>query len=195
MSRLALSDPEFLSFPGIGTLEAFNSDGLRSLAVTLKAPNMKEKTLRYPGHIEKIIVLRESGFFSENEIEVKGVKVRPLDVATKLLFPMWELKEDDEEFTVMKVIVEGKKGSDKRRYTYDLMDRHDTATNVHSMSRVTGYTATTALRMVAKGLFTRKGISPPEFIGQQPTCVEFMLNGLKERGVVYHEKIETMKSV
>lgn len=195
VTRPALSDPEFLSFPGIGTLEAFNSDGLRSLAVTLKAPNMKEKTLRYPGHIEKIIVLRESGFFSENEIEVKGVKVRPLDVATKLLFPMWELKEDDEEFTVMKVIVEGKKGSDKLRYTYDLMDRHDAVTNVHSMSRVTGYTATTALRMVAKGLYTRKGISPPEFIGQEPECVKFMLGGLKERGVVYHEKIETIKSV
>ncbi len=192
VTRPALSDPEFLTFPNIGTLEAFNSDGLRSLARTMKAPNMKEKTLRYPGHIEKITVLRESGFFSDKEIEVKGMKIRPLDVATKLLFPMWELKEGDEEFTVMKVIVEGRKGNERLRYTYDLLDRYDAATKVHSMARTTGYTATTALRMVAKGLFVRKGISPPEFIGQKPACVEFMLSGLKERGVIYHEKIETI---
>ena len=51
----ALSDPELLNFPGIGTLEAFNTDGLRSLAHTVKCPNMKEKTLRYPGHIEKSV--------------------------------------------------------------------------------------------------------------------------------------------
>ena len=191
--RPALSDPELLSFPEIGMLEAFNSDGLRTLAETLHAPNMKEKTLRYPGHIEKIKVLRESGFLSEKEIDVKGIKIRPLDVATKLLFPMWELKDSDEEFTVMKVIIEGTKDNKKLRYTYDLFDRHDTVTNVHSMARATGYTATTVLRMIAKGLFDRKGISPPEYVGQKPECVEFVLNGLKERGVVYKETIETLK--
>ncbi len=190
--RPALSDPEFLSFPEIGTLEAFNSDGLRTLADTLKAPNMKEKTLRYPGHIEKIMVLRESGFFSDKEIDVKGMKIRPIDVVTKLLFPMWELKDGDEEFTVMKVIIEGTKDNKKLRYTYDLFDRHDKATNVHSMARVTGYTATTVLRMLSKGLFDRKGICPPEYIGQKPECVEFVLNGLKERGIIYHQQIETM---
>jgi lysine 6-dehydrogenase len=190
--RPALSDPEFLSFPEIGTLEAFNSDGLRTLADTLKAPNMKEKTLRYPGHIEKIKVLRESGFFSEKEVDIKGVKIRPIDVVTKLLFPMWELKDGDAEFTVMKVIIEGAKDNKKLRYTYDLFDRHDTVTNVHSMARVTGYTATTVLRMLSKGLFSRKGICPPEYIGQQPECVEFVLNGLKERGIIYHQQIETI---
>ena len=191
--RPALSDPEFLSFPEIGTLEAFNSDGLRTLADTLHAPNMKEKTLRYPGHIEKIKVLRESGFFSEKEIDVNGVKIKPIDVTTKLLFPMWELKDGDEEFTVMKVIIEGTKDNKKLRYTYDLFDRHDKITNVHSMARVTGYTATTVLRMLSKGLFDRKGICPPEYIGQKPECVDFVLNGLKERGVVYRETIETVK--
>src|SRR5690606_37486262 len=49
--RPALSDVEKMDLPGVGTLEAFNSDGLRTLAVTMKAPNMKEKTLRYPGHV------------------------------------------------------------------------------------------------------------------------------------------------
>lgn len=190
--RPALSDPEYLNFDEVGTLEAFNSDGLRTLAQTLNVPNMKEKTLRYPGHIEKIQVLRESGFFSHDEIEVNGVKIKPVDFTSKLLFPMWELKEGDEEFTVMKIIIEGEKNKKKIRYTFNLLDRHDKKTNVHSMARTTGYTATSAVRMLAKGLFNQKGICPPEFIGQKPACVDFMLNGLKDRGVIYHQIIEEL---
>jgi len=191
--RPALSDPEFLNFDEVGTLEAFNSDGLRTLANTLTAPNMKEKTLRYPGHIEKMRVLRESGFFSQDEVDVNGIKIKPIDFTSKLLFPMWELKEGDEEFTVMKVIVEGEKDKKKIRYTYNLLDRHDKKTNIHSMARTTGYTATTMVRLLAKGMFDQKGICPPEYIGLKPECVDFVLSELKEKGVIYNKVIETLK--
>ena len=185
----ALSDPENMNFPGIGTLEAFNTDGLRSLALTINAPNMKEKTLRYPGHIEKMAILRETGFFSQDPIEIDGRKIRPIDVTAKLLFPKWKLNEGEADFTVMKVIVEGKKDGKQLRYTYDLFDRYDPATKIHSMARTTGYTATVALRMIAEGIYTRKGISVPEFIGKQQECVAYMLRGLQERGVIYKETI------
>lgn len=190
--RPALSDPEFLNFDEVGTLEAFNSDGLRTLADTLTAPNMKEKTLRYPGHIDKMRVLRESGFFSQDEIEINGVKIKPVDFTSKLLFPMWELKEGDEEFTVMKIVVEGEKDKKKIRYTYNLLDRHDKKTNIHSMARTTGYTATTMVRLLAKGMFDQKGICPPEYIGQKSECVDFVLNELKEKGVIYNQVIENI---
>jgi len=190
--RPALSDPEFLNFDEVGTLEAFNSDGLRTLADTLTAPNMKEKTLRYPGHIEKMCVLRESGFFSQDEIEINGIKIKPIDFTSKLLFPMWELKEGDEEFTVMKIIVEGEKDKKKVRYTYNLLDRHDKKTNIHSMARTTGYTATTMVRLLANGMFDQKGICPPEYIGQKPECVDFVLNELKKKGVIYNQVIENI---
>ena len=90
--RPALSDPEYIFFPDIGTLEAFNSDGLRTLAKTIDAPNLKEKTLRYPGHIEKMAVLRELGFFSKEEtIELKGQRTSPLEMTAQVLFPNWKL--------------------------------------------------------------------------------------------------------
>lgn len=60
-------------------------------------------------------------------------------------------------------------------------------------ARTTGFTSTLALRMIARGLYRRKGISAPEFIGQQPACVKFMRKGLKDRGIVYKETIETIK--
>lgn len=192
VTRPALSDPEYINIPGVDTLEAFNSDGLRTLAVTLNAPNMKEKTLRYPGHIDKMLVLRESGFFSKEEIEIKGVKIKPIDFTSKLLFPMWELKDGDGEFTVMRIIVEGEKEGKKLRHTYDLFDRNDIKTNTSSMARTTGYTATTVIRMISEGLFDRKGISPAEYIGRKPECTEYVLNKLKEKGIAYNLTIEEM---
>jgi lysine 6-dehydrogenase len=191
--RPALSDPELINFPVIGTLEAFNTDGLRTLAKTLDVPNMKEKTLRYPGHIEKMAVLRETGFFDAQEIEIKGVRIRPLDFTAKLLFPKWKLREGEVDITVMRIIVEGRKKGRSVSMTYDLFDRYDEATGIHSMARTTGYTATVAARMIARGLYDRKGISAPESIGQIPECVKFMLDGLKERGIIYHETVVTTK--
>jgi len=188
--RPALSDPERIDFPRLGTLEAFNTDGLRTLLRTGLCPDMREKTLRYPGHIEKIAVLRETGFFDRDEIEVAGVRVRPLDVTAKLLLPKWKLGPEEHDLTVMRIAVSGSRGGKRARIVFDLLDRYDPATGVHSMARTTGYTATLAVRLLAQGRLARKGIVAPEFIGREPACVEFLLEGLKARGVVYTRRVE-----
>jgi len=193
VTRPALSDPEFMDFGGVGTLEAFNTDGLRTLAETLKAPNMKEKTLRYPGHIEKMRVLRETGLFSKEPVQIGTASIRPLDFTAKLLFPMWKLKEGEEDFTVMRVVVEGKKRGKKTRITYDLLDRYDAKTGTTSMARTTGYSATVAARMLAAGIFNRKGICPPEYFGMEEKAYKFMIDGMKARNINYAEKIEELK--
>jgi lysine 6-dehydrogenase len=190
--RPALSDPELIDFSGIGTLEAFNSDGLRSLANTIDCPNMIEKTMRYKGHIEIMAILRETGFFDKEPMEIKGVKISPLEFTSKILFPKWKLEDNEEDITVMRVIIEGMKAGKKQRYTYDLSDSYDPETGIHSMARTTGYTATMALRMLAEGLYTRKGISVPEFIGQDEKCVDFILKGLADRGVIYKRSVEEL---
>jgi saccharopine dehydrogenase-like NADP-dependent oxidoreductase len=192
VTRPALSDSELMNFPGVGTLEAFNTDGLRSLAFTIKARNMKEKTLRYPGHIQKMALIRETGFFRQDPVEINGQNIRPIDMTAKLLFPLWKLKPGEVDMTVMKVIVKGKKGGKTLKYTWDLLDKYDPVTTIHSMARTTGYTATVAVRMIADGHYTRKGVTVPEFIGKDPACVKYMLKGLKERGVIYKETIDEM---
>lgn len=189
VTRTALTDPELHEFPGVGTLQSFNSDGLRSLAFTIKCPNMKEKTLRYPGHIDIMAVLRETGFFSKEEIEINGTRIAPLDFTAKLLFPKWKLKEGEEDITVMRVIIDGKSKGKKLRYQYDLFDSYDPKTRTHSMARTTGYTATMGIRMIAEGLFKETGVSVPEFVGRKPECVKFLLKGLAERGIIYKETI------
>lgn len=186
--REALSDPELLNFPGIGTLEAFNSDGLRTLATTIKGDYMIEKTLRYKGHIDKMAVLRDTGFFDKEPILINGVMISPLEFTARLLFPKWKLQEGEEDLTIMRVIAEGLKNGIRQRYTWDLHDRFDPETGIHSMARTTGYTATMTMRMLAKGLYTHKGVSAPEYLGSDPKIVSFLLEGLRRRGVVYKEE-------
>ncbi len=182
--RPALSDPELIFFPKLGTLEAFNTDGLRTMAKTIDAPNMKEKTLRYPGHIEKMVVLRELGFFSkEKSINVKGEIVSPLELTGQVLFPNWKLNPGESDITVFQSIIEGTKDGKRIKFTIDLYDKYDPVTDVISMARTTGYTASLTARMIAKGIYSDKGISPPEFLGKYQECVDYLNEGLRERGV------------
>jgi len=188
--RPALSDVERLDFPGIGTLEAFNTDGLRTLARTIDAPDLREKTLRYPGYVEKVLLLRETGFFDTAPVEIDGKQVRPIDLTTRLLFPKWKLEPGVADLTIMRVDVEGEQGGRPVRLTWDLLDRYDAATGVHSMARTTGYTATVMVRLLAAGMYTAPGIAPPEFVGRDERCVRFLLDGLRARGVVFTETVE-----
>ena len=78
---------------------------------------MIEKTLRYPGCIEYLRVLRESGFFSYEEMDIRGNKVRPIDVTAKLLFPKWKLKPGEEEFTVMRIRISGTENNQQKTFS------------------------------------------------------------------------------
>ncbi len=187
--RPALSEVETLDFPGLGTLEAFNTDGLRSLLRTLNAPFMKEKTLRYPGHAELMRVFRESGFFGEEPVDIEGRSVRPLDVTSKLLFDRWRLPEGEEDLTVMRVVMEGGKDGTANRHTFELLDRFDPATLTTSMARTTGYTCAIIVRQLAGAMFTQKGICPPEFVGGDPACFGHLLAELERRGVQLTEAV------
>jgi saccharopine dehydrogenase-like NADP-dependent oxidoreductase len=188
----ALSDPELMDFPQVGTLEAFNTDGLRTLLGTVRVANMREKTLRYPGHIELMRVLRETGFFDQNEIEVKGVKVRPRDVTAKLLFPRWTYDQGEEEFTILRVSVDGLEGGKTMRYTYDLYDEYDRTSGTSSMARTTGFPCVIVARMLAHRRFAEPGVFPPEMLAQRNGVFEFMVDELARRGVVVHTNVREL---
>jgi lysine 6-dehydrogenase len=179
----ALSGVEPVHFPGVGTLEAFNSDGLRTIIDTIKARNMREMTLRYPGHAEKMRTLRETGFFGLTPIDVGGAKVRPIDLTTKLLFPMWEMKPGEADMTVMRVQADGTVGKSRVRHTYDLMDCYDPVAGATSMSRTTGFTCSIVSMLIASGRFKQTGVIPPEELGRDAKLFAKVLDELGKRGV------------
>lgn len=183
----ALSEIELLDFEGIGTLEAFNTDGLRTLLFTLPAiPNLKEKTIRYPGHAKWMEGLKRAGFFSDRPIMVNGMKMRCIEATSAILFKEWKLEPGMQEFTIMKVNIEG----EGKRIEYTLLDRFDPSTRTSSMSRTTGYTCSAAANLVLEGKFNEKGIFPPEFIGKRDGCFNYILDYLQERNVNWQKKEE-----
>lgn len=191
VTKPALSDAELIDFEKAGTLESFNTDGLRSILFTMRhIPNMKEKTLRYPGHIDLMKGLIKAGFLNTSAINVKGQQITPMEFTSALLFDQWKLGETEEEFTLMRI-----KLSDKEKtICYDLYDEYNAATQTSSMGRTTGYTCTAALNMLAQSLFTAKGVFPPELVGSDEACFHFMLNYLKERNIHYR-RTETRHTV
>ncbi|MCD6176339.1 MAG: saccharopine dehydrogenase NADP-binding domain-containing protein [Candidatus Cloacimonetes bacterium] len=181
----ALSDTELIEFENVGTLEAFNTDGLRSLIKTMKITNMKEKTLRYPGYIDQIKLLKDYGFFQTKEIEIDGKQIRPIDLTSKLLISKWKLEDDEPEFTIMKIIISGIENDKKVKYIYELFDKFDTKTQTSSMARTTGYACTSAVELVLNGNYTEKGLFPPEFVGAKNDCLKKMLAYQKDRNIIY----------
>lgn len=182
VTRPALSEPELIDFEKLGTLEAFNTDGLRSILFTMgHIPNMKEKTLRYPGHIDLMKGLIKAGFLSTTPINCKGQQVVPLEFTSALLFDQWKLGATEAEFTLMTIDIKG----EGKHIHYELYDEFDNATSTSSMSRTTGYTCTAALNMLVNKLFTGKGVFPPELVGCDETCFNYILTYLKERNIEY----------
>ncbi len=188
----ALSEVELVNFPGLGSLEAFNTDGLRSLLRTCKTPDMVEKTMRYPGHAVRMRILREAGFFSTEEIQAASGLVRPRDVTEALLFSAWRFEEGEPDLTVMRIVVEGKQNGKCLRHTYNLLDYYNPDTETSSMARTTGYTCTAMVNLVAKGLWTEPGLAPPEVVGRNADCFDAVLKHLEDRNVHVFQRVDEL---
>jgi saccharopine dehydrogenase-like NADP-dependent oxidoreductase len=135
-------------------------------------------------------MLRETGYLSREEIDVNGTKIKPIELSAKLLFPMWKLNDDENELTVLRVTVTGKKDRNQVKYTYDMLTYRDFKENNSSMARTTGFPCAIMAKMVAEGEFRYDGVCPPEYIGQNHKIFKKLLKELEERGVVYRETIE-----
>ncbi len=181
----ALSDVETMAWPGLGDLEYFNTDGIRTMARTLDVPNQREKTFRWPGTAARMELLRDLGLFSETPVHVAGTDVRPVDVTLPLLAERWRMPLGEGDITVMEIRVAGEKDGEPSEIVWRVHDRWDPETGHLSMARTTGYTATAAVRAVAEKRYVEVGVSPPEYLGRDPEVTAFLLERLRERGVVY----------
>ncbi|NJE55138.1 saccharopine dehydrogenase family protein [Thermococcus sp. 21S9] len=157
-----LSEVKTVEIEGF-TFEAFPSDGLRSLLESVRVDKLEEWTLRWPGHLERMRVLRELGFFKPEHID------KTLEVITPLM------TYESPDFSIMKVT-----GTEPgRTISYTLIDEEKEFT---SMARVTGYTASAIARLVAEGscIF---GVIPPEILGMRIDTFERIIADLEERGI------------
>ena len=100
-----------------------------------------------------------------------------------LLFPKWTYEEGEVDLTVMRIAVAGTKDGRAVRHQWELFDRYDPETRVRSMSRTTGYAATSMVALLSAGRFREPGVFPPELLAKEPGLVEAFLAEYAARGV------------
>jgi len=183
VARPMLSETMTIDLDKVGTLACLNSDGLRTLLHTTDIPDMFEKTLRYPGHLNMMRIFKDAGFLNNTPIQVEDTSVRPIAVTASLLSPLWKYEPGEADITVMRLVISGEENGKPATYTYDMYDEYDPATGAPSMARTTGYTCTAVTRLVLDGGYSQKGISPPEFVGRVEGCRESVERYLEDRGV------------
>ena len=170
ITKPALTEIEEKVYQNTGILEGFNTDGLRSILLTMKhIPNMVEKTLRFPGHAKLISKELESG------------KIIPGDKKNlQRLFKIWRLLPNELEFTILDVIIE----TEIRTHNYFLFDETNLKENTSSMARTTGYTASATIDLLDQNIFVEKGVFPPELVGSKSKVVDYLVNFLRQRGII-----------
>ncbi len=179
----ALSGLEEVEFPGVGRLEAFYTDGLKTLLHTVKdVTDMWEKTLRYPGHAKKIELLKALGFFDEEPIDVNGVRLSPKRLSARL-FGQKLLMPRVKDIVAMKVEVSGVRSDRRVSYTYHLLDQYDERKGITAMARTTAYTASIIAQLVLRKVIREKGVVPPERIGMSEEFFSTFLKELRKRGI------------
>lgn len=189
VTRPALSEIEAVEVPGVGRVEGFLTDGLRTLLETVPASNMREKTLRYPGHAEAMRLMRDAGFFSMDPVDVGGAKVVPREVSERLLFEAWKLAPGEPEFTFLRVDVRGARGGASVHRVFELFDRTD-ADGQTSMARTTGFPCAVAAGMLARGEYRDPGVKPLELLARDRGAAERFRSLLAGRGIVWTETEE-----
>jgi len=184
----ALSGLENVEFPEVGKLEAFFTDGLRTLLYTMDGVgDMWEKTLRYPGHAEKVRLLEAMGLFEEEKIKVEGEEVSPRKLAVKL-FEQTLRKPEVKDFVALKVEVCGVKNGEEMDYTYHMLDNCDEKRGVTAMARTTAYPMSIVAQLILSGAIKEKGVVPPERLGMEDRVFRMFWESLKKRGIRISEK-------
>ncbi len=183
----AMSGLEEIDFPRVGKLEAFYTDGLRTMLHTVKGvKDMWEKSLRYPGHVEKIKLLKTLGFFDESLVKIGSLNVSPREVTAKLLES--KLKRSDvPDIVAMRIVVSGTKKDERITYTYHAIDRYDKKHKVTAMARTTAYTTSIVAQLLAKKIIKEKGVLPPEKIGMNEKLYNKLMGEMKKRKIIVKE--------
>jgi lysine 6-dehydrogenase len=148
-----LAELETVEIDGLGTMEAFTTSGGTSTApYTLQGriKNYAYKTLRFPGHCERMRIFKDFGFWSDKEVDIKGAKVRPLDVFCSVFgSALSEIKDTDQ--CIIRGVGIGEKDGVRNRLQVDLHDKQDSETGFTAMERTTGFSIAIHAAAIANG--------------------------------------------
>jgi len=176
--RPALDGIEEFKVRGIGRLECFYTDGLRTLLTTFRdVRDMEEKTIRYPGHARFFKTLIDAGFLSRAPVDVAGRAVAPYDLTLSYLTSVLG-RGDIRDLSIL--IIELRNRRQSRRYV--CIDRYDAKDQITSMARMTAFSAAVIVRVLKR--YPGYGVIPPEYLGKEERLCSFIKSEMRKRGIV-----------
>ncbi len=183
--KITIEEPlvgfEEIVFPEpFGKLEAFNTSGGTSTLPHTYKGKVKEldyKTIRYPGHGHKMWCIMKLGLMDNKEIDIDGKKVSPRRVLENLLEK--NLPPSGKDVTLIRVTIDGWKGTEARNIEYEVIDYFDDTTGLTSMMRTTSFPASVTAMMMADGRISKRGVLTPE------RCIppKLFIEELRSRGI------------
>ena len=150
-----LTEPELVDFGApLGVLEAAVTSGGTSTCPDTWLGRLRTydyKTLRYPGHWEKIRTLFELGFMDETFEAPDGEEFEPVQL-TQHLFEKHLVFEGVRDIAVLRATVIGRHAGAPQTRRYDYFERHDEATGFTAMERGTAFPSALVAHLQAREL-------------------------------------------
>jgi len=154
--------------------------------------DMWEKSLRYPGHAEKINLLENLGFFEKKPVQVEGAEVSPRALTERLL-ELKLKKPETPDIVAMLIDVIGLKNAKRIQFQYRMLERFDKRRKVTAMARTTAYTTSVIAQLVAKRVIAEKGVIPTEKLGMNRRAYTRFMGMMKKKGVTVKETKTKMR--
>ncbi len=187
----ALAEREEVEIGGVGKLEAAITGGCDTTcpySFQNRLVVFEQKTLRYPGHFDKMSAMNAMGFLSDKQIQVNGGKIAPRDLFLTLAERAWG-QQEEKDMVILRVEARGKTRGRPTAASYEIVDRYDPATKISAVERTTAFPASAALSLQVRGK-VKPGAEPPEvalphrdFIGE-----------MRRRGFKVMESVRTVDS-
>jgi lysine 6-dehydrogenase len=170
----SMADLESLAFPEPFTaLEAFNTSGGLSILPRLlegKVSELDYKTIRYPGHCEKMRTLLDLGFASHEPIMIGNSVRTSRELFTELL--RRKLDTGGPDVILARSTVTGMKAGVRACLVSEFVDYYDEATGMSAMMRTTAYPTSIIAQQLAHGVITSRGVFTPEVCAPAADMVE-----------------------
>jgi lysine 6-dehydrogenase len=194
--RYTLGEP--IRFPGIEReLECFYDgfpDALYDVKGFQEVKRCTEKTVRYAGYCEKVKFLDDCGLLGREPIQNKEGSIIPFEVFSKIIYPKVKLEKNEKDFTVLRVLVTGKKGGISTSIKFEMVDYYDEVKKITSMAKTTSYTAAIIARMLGRGEITERGLFTPVKV-IRGKVLRRLLEELKERDVNVLQEVKTSQNI